>query len=80
MISCTLLARFVRNGAFRGAVITKSLSGAIFLVHCGSVQGGTLIEIQVWMQESVWMQCGHEAEYVAAFLAASVRGKVAPGP
>ncbi len=28
--------------------------------------------MQVWMQKSVWMQCGHEAEYVAAFLAASV--------
>ena len=38
MISCTLLARFVQNGAFRGAVITKSASGAVFLVHCGSEQ------------------------------------------
>ena len=79
MISCTLLAKFVRNGAFRGAVITESPSGAIFLVHCCSVQGGRLIEMQVWMQKSVWMQCGHEAEYVAAFLAVPVRGKVARG-
>ncbi len=35
--------------------------------------------MQVWMQKSVWMQCGYEAEYVAAFLAASVRWKVAWG-
>ena len=35
--------------------------------------------MQVWMQKSVWMQCGHEAEYVAAFLAAPVRGKEARG-
>ncbi len=65
IISGTLLAKFVRNGAIFGAVITESPSGAIFLVHCRSVQGGRLIEIQVWMQKSVWMQCGYEAEYVA---------------
>ena len=40
MISCTLLAKFVQNGAFRGAVITKSLSGVNFLVHCSSEQSG----------------------------------------
>ena len=73
MISCTLLAKFVRNGAFRGAVSTESPPGAIFLVHCCSVQGGRLIEMQVRIQ------CGYEAEYVAAFLAGSVRGKVARG-
>ena len=55
MISCTLLVKFVRNSAIRGAVITESLSGAIFLVHCSSVQGERLIEMQVWMQKSVWM-------------------------
>ena len=43
VISCTLLARFVRNGAFRGAVIKKSPSGTIFRVHCCSVQGEMLI-------------------------------------
>ncbi len=55
VISCTLLAKFVRNGAIFGAVITESPSGAIFLVHCSSVQGERLIEMQVWMQKSVWM-------------------------
>ena len=55
MISCTLLAKFEQNGAFRGAVITKSASGANFRVRCGSVQGERLIEMQVWMQKSVWM-------------------------
>ncbi len=38
MISCTLLAKFEQNGAFRGAVITESASGAVFLVRCSSVQ------------------------------------------
>ena len=55
MISCTLLAKFVQNSAFRGAVITESASGAVFLVHCCSVRGERLIEMQVWMQKSVWM-------------------------
>ncbi len=73
VISCTLLVKFMRNGAFRGAVITKSPSGANLVVHCGSVHGGRSIEMQIRMQ------CGYEAEYVAALLAASVRGKVARG-
>ena len=38
MISCTLLAKFVRNGAFRGAVNTDSASGAFFRVRCCSVR------------------------------------------